>query len=161
MASTDSYTIRRAPPDATDWQAVLTLIQSAFASMAGRIDPPSSAGRLTTDAIARQAEDGVVLIAEDDGALAGCVFLAPRPERMYLGKLAVRPALSRRGLGRRLVEACVAECRKRGVSEIELQVRVELTENHAFFEALGFRETGRTAHDGYDRPTSITMRRAV
>ncbi|TIN50217.1 MAG: GNAT family N-acetyltransferase, partial [Mesorhizobium sp.] len=26
---------------------------------------------------------------------------------------------------------------------------------------LGFRETGRTAHAGYDRPTSITMRKVL
>ena len=161
MTSIEAYAIRRADPHATDWQAVLTLVQSAFASMDGRIDPPSSANRLTAAAIAQQAEEGVVLIAERDGTPVGCVFLTPRSDSMYLGKLAVLPALSRRGLGRRLVDACFKECRERGVSEIELQVRVELTENHAIFSALGFRETGRTAHDGYDRPTSITMRRAV
>jgi hypothetical protein len=39
--------------------------------------------------------------------------------------------------------------------------RVELTETHATFRALGFTETGRTAHPGFDRPTSITFRRPV
>ncbi|RUY90914.1 GNAT family N-acetyltransferase, partial [Mesorhizobium sp. M7A.F.Ca.CA.003.01.2.1] len=38
---------------------------------------------------------------------------------------------------------------------------IELTANHAAFARLGFRETGRTAHDGYARPTSITMRKAL
>ena len=44
---------------------------------------------------------------------------------------------------------------------LELQTRVELTENHATFRALGFVEVARTAHPGYDRPTSITFRRPV
>jgi hypothetical protein len=47
-----------------------------------------------------------------------------------------------------------------GLDHLELQTRVELTENHATFRAMGFVETGRTAHPGYDR-TSITFRRAL
>ncbi|TIN07524.1 MAG: GNAT family N-acetyltransferase, partial [Mesorhizobium sp.] len=29
------------------------------------------------------------------------------------------------------------------------------------FARLGFHETARTAHSGYDRPTSITMRKVL
>ncbi len=29
------------------------------------------------------------------------------------------------------------------------------------FGRMGFVQTGQTAHAGYDRPTSITMRRAI
>jgi hypothetical protein len=36
-----------------------------------------------------------------------------------------------------------------------------LTANHGAFARLGFREMARTAHDGYDRPTSITMRKVL
>ena len=48
-----------------------------------------------------------------------------------------------------------------GLPVLELQTRVELVENQAAFLAMGFVEVGRTAHKGYDRPTSITYRRAV
>ena len=51
--------------------------------------------------------------------------------------------------------------RERGKDAIELQTRIELTANHAAFARLGFRETERTAHEGYDRPTSITMRKVL
>jgi hypothetical protein len=51
--------------------------------------------------------------------------------------------------------------RERGKDAIELQTRIELTTNHAAFARLGFRESGRTAHEGYDRPTSITMRKVL
>ena len=63
--------------------------------------------------------------------------------------------------GRRLFEASIEEARARNLPEIELQARVELTENHAAFAAMGFREVGRTAHDGYNRPTSVTMRYTI
>ena len=49
----------------------------------------------------------------------------------------------------------------RGKPALELQTRIELTGNHAVFARLGFHETERTAHAGYARPTSITMRKAL
>jgi hypothetical protein len=44
---------------------------------------------------------------------------------------------------------------------VELQTRIELVENHAIFAALGFVETARTAHKGYDRPTTLTFRKST
>ncbi|RUZ49336.1 GNAT family N-acetyltransferase, partial [Mesorhizobium sp. M7A.F.Ca.CA.004.05.2.1] len=48
-----------------------------------------------------------------------------------------------------------------GKAAVALQTRIELTGNHEAFARLGFRETERTAHEGYARPTSITMRKAI
>jgi hypothetical protein len=48
-----------------------------------------------------------------------------------------------------------------GLAAVELQVRVELTGSLAAFAAMGFVAAGRMAHPGYDRVTSVTMRRAV
>ncbi len=161
MPQSDIIAIRRAAPQGTDWQGVLDLIHAAFAYMEGRIDPSSSAHRLTVDAIRAQSEDGIVLLAEAGPLLTGCVFLTRCPDAMYLGKLAVDTARQGQGIGRQLFEAAAEAARAEGYREIELQARVELTENHAAFAAMGFRETGRTAHEGYDRPTSVTMRCAL
>lgn len=158
MSSLNPIFIRPAESDTTDWASVLALVLKAFAYMKGQIDPPSSANRLTQDDMAAQAESGVVLLAEDDTGLVGCVFLTPKADVMYIGKLAVDPSRQGEGIGRRLFEACVAAAKAQKFAEIELQARVELIENHTAFIALGFRETGRTAHDGYNRPTSVTMR---
>lgn len=153
--------VQRLGPD-DDLAPVLALLRSAFAYMEGRIDPPSSAHRLTVEAMAAQTEEGAVFIAEGrDDTLLGCVFLKPKGDALYLGKLAIRPARQGEGIGRRLFEASIEEARARNLPEIELQARVELTENHAVFAAMGFREVGRTAHDGYNRPTSITMRYTI
>ena len=162
MATPDSIAIKRAAADTADLQAVLDLVLEAFAYMKGRIDPPSSAHRLTVEAMAAQTEEGAVFIAEcRDDTLLGCVFLKPKGDALYLGKLAIRPARQAEGIGRRLFEAGIEEARARNLPEIELQARVELTENHAAFAAMGFRVVGRTAHDGHHRPTSVTMRYTI
>ncbi|TIQ57062.1 MAG: GNAT family N-acetyltransferase, partial [Mesorhizobium sp.] len=65
------------------------------------------------------------------------------------------------GIARQLMQAVEDLARNRGKPAIELQTRIELNGNHAAFARLGFRETERTAHKGYDRPTSITMRKVI
>jgi N-acetylglutamate synthase-like GNAT family acetyltransferase len=150
--------IRRAPVDFADWEGVRALIVDAFAYMEGRIDPPSSAGRLTPQSMAANAATGALLLAERHGALVGCVFARPKGDALYIGKLAVRPNLHGGGIGRALVAAARAEALTRGLQALELQTRIELIENHAAFARMGFVKTRETAHPGYDRPTSITMR---
>lgn len=66
-----------------------------------------------------------------------------------------------KGLSRRLIDLAADRARARGLPALELQVRVELADNHAIYQRLGFVETGRTAHPGFDRPTSVTYRRGV
>ena len=150
--------IRRAPADFADWAKVRTLVLGAFAYMQGRIDPPSSALRMTLSSLAADAMIGALLLAESDGALAGCVFVRPRRDALYIAKLAVRPDLQGRGIGRALIATAADEARARGLAALELQTRIELVENHAAFARLGFVKIAETAHPGYTRPTSITMR---
>lgn len=148
-------------PDYPHWNAVLAMILDAFASMAGRIDPPSSAHRLTVADMAAQAGVGAVWVVEDAGGPVACLFAKVKGEALYLGKLAVAGSFRGQGLARRLIDTAEAESRARGLAWLELETRIELTENHAAFARMGFTKTGETAHAGYDRPTSITMRRPV
>lgn len=150
--------IRRAPADFADWESVRALILDAFAHMEGRIDPPSSALRLTPQSMAADAAKGALLLARSRGALVGCVFVRPKADALYVSKLAVRPDLHGRGIGKALIAAARAEARARGLAMLELQTRIELRENHAAFARMGFVKTAETAHPGYVRPTSITMR---
>ena len=84
-------TIRSIGPDFERWDELLALILEAFAFMEGRIDPPSSAQRLTTDRMAAEAAAGPAFLAEAEGSLVGCLFCRPKADALYLGKLAVRP----------------------------------------------------------------------
>jgi len=140
------------------WPAVLALLHGAFAYMEGRIDPPSSLRTLTEEDLTRQAAAGEIWII---GAPVACVFLTPKPGALYIGKLAVAAETRGQGLARQLIDLAEDRARQMGLPVLELQTRVELLENQKAFRKLGFVEVGRTAHEGFDRPTSITYRRAV
>ena len=148
----------RLAEDPALWPPILALLRQAFAYMDGRIDPPSSLRDLTPEALTWQARVGELWII---GAPVACVFLTPKPGALYVGKLAVAESHRGQGLARRLIDRAETRAREMGLPELELQTRVELVENQATFVAMGFREVGRTAHEGFARPTSITYRRAV
>lgn len=144
-----------------DWGALLRLIRTNFAFMEGRIDPPSSANRLTEAVIEQQASTGEVWVIEDEGYPIACMFLTFKPGRLYLGKLAVAASHRGRGLARRLLQTAETRARDMGLPVLELETRVELTENHAAFAAMGFRITGESRHPGYAQPTSLTLSKPV
>ena len=156
----DGLPVRRTPyrmAPADDFAALLRLIQASFAFMEGRIDPPSSATRLTVADLSRQARDGEIWLLEEMGRPIACLVLTPKDDHLYLGKLATDPAFRRQGLARQLVKHAVARAKALSLPELRLETRVELTENHAAFRAMGFRETSRSAHPGFSRPTSVTF----
>lgn len=140
-----------------DWSGLLALIRAEFAYMDGVIDPPSSMHRLTEADLARQAEVGEVWAVGNPPV--ACMVLTVAGDWLYLGKLAVAGAARGTGLARALVDCALVRAGAMGLQGVELQTRVELTGNQATFRALGFDEVGRTAHAGYDRPTSVTFRR--
>ena len=148
---------RARPP--YDWGAVLGLIRAEFAYMDGRIDPPSSMHRLSVQDIARQADRAEVWVIGT--APIACMFLTPKNNWLYLGKLAVASSSRGTGLARVMVDTAMARAADLGLQGVELETRVELTFNHATFRALGFVESGRSAHPGFDRPTSLTFRKSL
>jgi len=148
-------------PDFARWDELLALILRAFAYMDGVIDPPSSAHLLSPEGLRHKAGQETAFLAVENGQIAGCVFALERATDFHVGKLAVEPGLQGRGIGGRLMRTVEDFARRRGKIAIELQTRIELTANHAAFARLGFRETERTAHEGYNRPTSITMRKVL
>lgn len=149
------------PPDFERWGALLTLIRQAFAAMAGRIDPPSSAGRLTEESLALEAACGPLILACEGDALLGCLLARVEGRTLYLGKLAVAPDRQGEGIARRLVKAAEEEAHGRGLVSLELWTRVELEENHRAFARLGFERVGEKAHPGFSRPTSYLYRRPL
>lgn len=153
--------IIQAGPD-YDFAAILRLIRVSFAYMEGRIDPPSSMHRLTVDDIAKSAAENEVWVMEgDDGTLLACVFLTPKPHALYVGKLTVGRAYRGKGYGRVMIDHAAERARAMGLPVLELQSRIELTENHTKFCAMGFTQTGATAHPGFDTPTSLTFTKKI
>ena len=143
------------------WDDLLALILDSFAYMDGVVDPPASGLALTAAALRDKARVETGLVALAEGRIVGCAFLNPRADHLYLGKLAVARDRQGRGVGRLLVRHAEGLALAAGKPALELETRIELTGNHAAFARLGFVKTGETAHPGYDRPTSITMRKML
>jgi len=144
--------------DAFDnWGVLLALVHGAFFYMNERIDPPSSVHLLDENALKKKASEEIVIAAYEDQELIGCCFLKEIGTKNYLGKMAVDPELQGNGVGEELLKAVIGKSKNAGKLALELESRVELTEVHTFFRRFGFVQTAETAHEGYDRPTSITM----
>lgn len=143
------------------YEELLDVILAAFAFMDGRIDPPSSAHRLTPASLRQKAAQEIAFAAVEKGQLVGCIFLKPEEATLYIGKLAVHTAAQGKGIGRLLLARAEATARELGLACLRLETRVELTENHRMFAAWGFGRTAENRHAGHDRTTSIEMRKPL
>lgn len=149
------------PAQFSDWSALLDLLRSAYAYMEPRISPPSSLLRMGVAEFQEKARHEVLILALESSRILGCAFAAVREDCVYVGKLAVDESARRRGVARKIMEAAESIARQNGKACLELETRIELLENHKTFAALGFAKVAENAHPGFDRPTSITMRRPV
>ena len=88
----------------------------------------------------------VLLLAEIDGVLTGCVQVAKQGEGpAYLGLLTVDPRRQAGGLGRWLIAAAEAEAIDRfGATRMEMTVIRQRVELIAWYERRGYRLTGET-----------------
>jgi GNAT superfamily N-acetyltransferase len=83
---------------------------------------------------------GTFLVAEDSGALAGCVYIEVRGDRGYLGLLSVQPERQGTGLGRRLVAAAESFARESASRFMDLRViSARGEELLPFYQQLGYR----------------------
>lgn len=144
-----------------DWDALLMLLRASFAYQHGRIDPPSSLCALASADLAAKATVETLFLATEADALIGCLFAKRMANTLYLNKFAVLPQRQQCGIGKRLSNVAEQHARSLGLDALTLNTRIELTDNHATFEALGFAKLAEHAHNGYDRPTFISMRKAL
>jgi ribosomal protein S18 acetylase RimI-like enzyme len=103
------------------------------------------------------AEGGEVLIAREDGALAGVVAFYPAGARDgmiasagegELSRLAVAERFRRRGIGRSLVQNCLQLATERSASGLVLWSRPHQVEAHRLYSSLGFsRDSSRDGSD--------------
>jgi len=100
--------------------------------------------RITLEEVRQHRDSGAFLVAENDDAIGGCVYVEPRGERAYLGLLSVDPARQQGGLGSRLMEAAEEHCRARGARFMDIYIVNLRTELPAFYERRGYVENGTT-----------------
>lgn len=85
------------------------------------------------------AQPGVWAEVEADGF----VLMRQAGDEAEVLTLAVLPEARRRGRGHALVQAALATCRTRGVSDVFLEVAADNTAARALYQGLGMIESGR------------------
>jgi GNAT superfamily N-acetyltransferase len=134
--STEEFLYRNA--DESDAEALVLLINRAFEVereffTTKRIDLVETLGYF---------KKGMFLLAEFDGAIAGCNYIEPRGDSGYFGLLSIDPAYQGRGLGKALVERAEDHCRRAGCSRIWIRVLNHRIELPPFYEKLGYTTAG-------------------
>lgn len=122
----------------SDLPALMSLVNNAFeVENFFKLTP-----RLDEQATREYFRKGRFLLAENEGALAGCVYVEVHGERGYLGMLSVDPSLQKTGLGRRMVAAAEEFAREMGAHRMELTVVHLRTELPPIYSKFGYREVG-------------------
>jgi GNAT superfamily N-acetyltransferase len=86
------------------------------------------------------AQGGRIVLAEVDGTVMGCCALVPVRAGVYeVAKMAVSEESRGRGIGRKVLEATVAEARGMGATLLVLATNSKLENAVHLYESIGFR----------------------
>jgi ribosomal protein S18 acetylase RimI-like enzyme len=101
-------------------------------------------GRDTEEAILSQLQHfpDTYLVAECDGRIVGTVLGTHDQRKGWINRLAVHPDYQRRGVARRLVEACETALRARGIQIIAALVEGQNAVSATVFQKLGYEVYG-------------------
>lgn len=147
-----------------DIPAAHALVESAFRGESAKAGWTHEADLLDGQRTDQEALADVIndpkqtlILAEDDGALVGCVVVADKGMREgvrigYFGMLTVKPSLQAGGLGRRLIEVAEQHARELGASVMEMTTVTQRAELIAWYLRRGFVDTGRREPFPLDDP---------
>lgn len=131
---------------AADLPAIIALLADDVLG-AGREDPsdPPNPAYVAAFAAIEADPNQLLAVAEDGGRVVGCLQLSFIPGLSRLGLRrgqieSVRIAASHRGagLGRRMFEWAIGQCRARGCGLVQLTTDKARPEARRFYESLGF-----------------------
>jgi len=147
----DDVTFR--PAVAADVPLIQPLVHHAYRGDRARVGWTHEAdlldaARIDEEALAESVGDPtqVILLAERDGVLIGCVHVTDKGDGLaYLGMLTVDATQQSRGLGRRLIDRAEAMARERFAADrMEMTVIVQRTELIEWYARRGYQPTGET-----------------
>jgi len=122
----------------SDLPALMTLINRAFAVE----NFFKHSDRLNQQQTREYFERGRFLLSEQEGRIAGCIYVNVKGDRSYFGLLAVDPERQRTGLGARLVGAAEEYARELGAQHMDMAIVNLREELPGYYEKLGYTVCG-------------------
>ena len=130
--------LRRAEP--TDAAEIVACIDAAYAPWfaAGLQLPDVSGG------VAQDIRENLVWVIERDDRIAGCLIAVAGDTAWHLMNVAVHPDFTGRGLGKRLIAACVDASKQAGAEQLLLATHADMPANVSLYSRLGWVVTEQT-----------------
>ena len=159
MATAEAKTVRIAPGESADLDAVMDVMTSAF-------DPGFGEGWTRSQCAGILPLSGVLLMLarDEQGEVQGFSLLRTVADEAELLLLAVAPNAQRRGVGGSLLDHFIAHGRDEGVGRLHLEVR-DGNPAVAMYQAFGFNTEGRRLkyYSGQDgsQHDALTMARRL
>ena len=128
-----------------DIDLLTDMIRNAFEDVAFRFgltpeNSPTHPSNCRPEWLMREMNRDVVFyILENEAQPAGCIGLEKINDHVcYLERLAVLPALQKKGFGEALVKHALAEAKTLDVRRVQIGIIAEHQELHRWYEKLGF-----------------------
>lgn len=160
--SADPTPIRQARDD--DGPQIIALIRGVYAEYPNCIlDVPGEEPELLAVRTAFHKKGGNFWVAERGDQVIGCLAYFPHSKTKWeLKKLYVHRNERRAGVARRLMTMVERLAKAAAVEELVLWTDTRFVEAHAFYEALGFEQTGRSRELGdISETTEIEFRSSL
>jgi predicted N-acetyltransferase YhbS len=115
--------------------------RSAAEAFRGSAQPAVVDGQVSPESFYRPLQaQGLVWVAAEGKQVVGFAACELFTDGLHLCELAVRHDTQRRGAGRALVAACVAEARRRRAAAVTLTTFGQIPWNAPFYARLGFEQ---------------------
>ena len=98
------------------------------------------------------AQRNFYIVATDSDELLGYAGLAATGDEAWVQNIAVRRTAQRRGVGRRMLEALLAEAERRGIKQMMLEVAVDNAPAQRLYATYDFEPVG--IRRGYYQPSN-------
>ena len=154
---------------ADDFPAIQSVLHDAYEAIlqAMSAEDARALKNALTSMVSKYGENGVWLIAEGENCLLGCVaYFAPRAVKhplfdddwAHIQLLGVRAGSTRRGVGRALMQHCLAAARRDGAGAFGLQTSELMAPARSLYASMGF-ISEKKLPPAFGHPTYLYVRR--
>jgi N-acetylglutamate synthase-like GNAT family acetyltransferase len=138
--------------EVSDAEAIARLVNSAFQVEQFFIERD----RTNPEVVRGLMTKGKFLLAEDEQAIVGGVYVELRGDRGYFGMLSIEPSRQSMGVGHRLVDAAEKYFRDSRCRWSDLMIVNVRTELQTLYRRWGYMETGTAPYDD-PAPTKLPV----